>query len=47
MLLSDLVQVVGQTVVETLHSFLLIGAVAMQSANLKACWPVEILADGS
>lgn len=44
---SNLVQVVGQTVVETLHGFLLVGAVAVQAVKLEADWPVEVLADGS
>lgn len=44
---SNLVQVVGQTVVETLHGFLLIGAVSVQTVELEADWPVEVLADGS
>lgn len=42
----DLVQVVGQAAVEALHGLLLVGAVAMQSVQLKADWPVQILADG-
>lgn len=41
----DLVQVVGQTVVEALHGFLVVGAVAVHSVQLQAHWPVEILAD--
>lgn len=41
-----LVQVVGQTVVEILHGFLVVGAVAVHSVELQAHWPVEILADG-
>lgn len=44
---SDLVQVVGKAAVETLHSFLFVGAVAMQPIELEAHWPVEILADRS
>lgn len=43
---SDLVQVVGQTAVETLHGFLIVGAVAMYAVKFQADWPVEILADG-
>lgn len=43
--LSDLVQVVGQTVVEILHGFLIVGAVAVQSIKLQAYRPVEVLAD--
>lgn len=43
--MSDLVQVVGQTAVETLHGFLVVGAVAMHSVKLQAHWPVEVLAD--
>lgn len=43
---SYLIQVVGQTAVEALHSLLLIGAVAVQSVQLEAHWSVEIMADG-
>lgn len=39
-LLVDLVQVVGQAAVEALHGLLLIGAVAMQSVQLKTDWPI-------
>lgn len=41
----DLVQVVGQTAVEALHGFLVVGAVAVHSVQLQAHWPVEILVD--
>lgn len=44
---SNLVQVVGQTAVEALHSLLLVGAIAVQAIKLEADGPVEILADGS
>lgn len=40
---SHLVQVVGQTVVETLHGLLVIDAVAVHAVQLQAHWPVEVL----
>ena len=42
---SDLVQVVGKSAVETLHGFLIVGAVSVQPIKLQAHRPVEILAD--
>lgn len=41
----NLVQVVGQAAVETLHGLFLIGAVAMQPIKLEADRAIEILAD--